>query len=293
MEEGQATPQLVFIARGAASVEKGGTIVGVCGPGDFLGEMSFLTGKPASATVRVANEVRCCVYDPAALKALAQEESGDPPGAGVQLQPQSGRQARAHERGEPRWCDIGVAGVERRRLCCAAAKSVARKPVLAISSERRNRRRWMPRPVPDPDYEERVRASFARQAAMATIGAELTLVTPGIVEIEMPYSAALTQQHGFLHAGVISTALDSACGYAAFSLMPEHASVLTIEFKVNLLAPGKGERFLFRGSVDQARPHHHRRRRPGLRLQRQWRGQADRHHDRHDDDVTGREGIEG
>ena|SRR6187399_1265439 len=93
------------------------------------------------------------------------------------------------------------------------------------------------RAVPDPDYEERVRASFARQAAMATIGAELTLVTPGIVEIETPFSAALTQQHGFLHAGVISTALDSACGYAAFSLMPEQASVLTIEFKVNLLAP--------------------------------------------------------
>ena len=64
-------PQLVFIARGAASVEKAGTIVGVCGPGDFLGEMSFLTGKPASATVRVANQVRCCIYDPAVLKALA------------------------------------------------------------------------------------------------------------------------------------------------------------------------------------------------------------------------------
>ncbi len=99
------------------------------------------------------------------------------------------------------------------------------------------------------DYEDRVRASFERQAAMATIGAELTLVTPGIVEIEMPFSAALTQQHGFLHAGVISAALDSACGYAAFSLMPADAAVLTIEFKVNLLAPGKGERFLFRGSV--------------------------------------------
>jgi uncharacterized protein (TIGR00369 family) len=102
---------------------------------------------------------------------------------------------------------------------------------------------------PSPNYDERVRNSFARQQAMVTIGAELTLVTPGIVEIEMPYSGALTQQHGFLHAGVISTALDSACGYAAFSLMPEDAGVLTIEFKVNLLAPGKGERFLFRGSV--------------------------------------------
>lgn len=104
-------------------------------------------------------------------------------------------------------------------------------------------------PASDTDYEERVRASFARQAAMTTIGARLALVTPGIVEIEMPYSASLTQQHGFLHAGIISTALDSACGYAAFSLMQEGASVLTIEFKVNLLAPGKGERFLFRGNV--------------------------------------------
>lgn len=103
--------------------------------------------------------------------------------------------------------------------------------------------------VPTPDYDERVRASFARQSAMRTIGAELTLVTPGIIEIEMPFSDQLTQQHGFLHAGVISTALDSACGYAAFSLFPESTSVLTIEFKVNLLAPGKGERFLFRGSV--------------------------------------------
>ncbi|MBX3572416.1 MAG: PaaI family thioesterase [Mesorhizobium sp.] len=84
---------------------------------------------------------------------------------------------------------------------------------------------------------------------MSTIGAELTSVTPGIVEIEMPYSKALTQQHGFLHAGIISTALDSACGYAAYSLMPPDAAVLTIEFKLNMLSPGKGERFLFRGSV--------------------------------------------
>jgi uncharacterized protein (TIGR00369 family) len=103
--------------------------------------------------------------------------------------------------------------------------------------------------VPSVDFEERVRASFARQNAMTTLAAELTSVTPGIVEIEMPFSEALTQQHGFLHAGIISAALDSACGYAAFSLMPENAAVLTIEFKVNLLAPGKGERFLFRGSV--------------------------------------------
>lgn len=103
--------------------------------------------------------------------------------------------------------------------------------------------------VPQDGYEERVRSSFARQKAMKAIGAELTRVTPGMIEIELPYDEKLTQQHGFLHAGIISTALDSACGYAAFSLMPADAAVLTIEFKVNLLAPGKGERFLFRGSV--------------------------------------------
>jgi uncharacterized protein (TIGR00369 family) len=103
--------------------------------------------------------------------------------------------------------------------------------------------------VADENFEDRVRESFARQAVMETIGAKLTRVTPGMVEIEMDFSDRLTQQHGFLHAGVISTAMDSACGYAAFTLMPEHAGVLTIEFKVNLLAPGRGERFLFRGAV--------------------------------------------
>ncbi len=107
----------------------------------------------------------------------------------------------------------------------------------------------LPKTIPDPNYEERVRASFARQNAMTTIGAELTLVTPGIVEIEMPFSTALTQQHGFLHAGFIAAGLDSACGYAALSIMPENAAVLSIEFKVNLLSPGRGSRFLFRGSV--------------------------------------------
>jgi len=106
-----------------------------------------------------------------------------------------------------------------------------------------------PQLTAEGDFETRVRASFARQKAMATIGAELTRVTPGVIEIELPHDDGLTQQHGFLHAGIISTALDSACGYAAYSLMPADAAVLTIEFKVNLLAPGKGERFLFRGSV--------------------------------------------
>ena len=104
-------------------------------------------------------------------------------------------------------------------------------------------------PMAADDFEERVRSSFARQRAMATIGAELTRVTPGAVEIEMPFAEAFTQQHGFLHAGVISTALDSACGFAAYSLMPPEAAVLTIEFKLNMLSPGRGARFLFRGSV--------------------------------------------
>ena len=102
---------------------------------------------------------------------------------------------------------------------------------------------------PEGDYEGRVRASFARQQIMATIGAELTRGNPGVIEIELPYRPDLTQQHGYLHAGIISTALDSACGYAAYSVMAADAAVLTIEFKINLLSPGKGERFLFRGSV--------------------------------------------
>jgi len=102
---------------------------------------------------------------------------------------------------------------------------------------------------PNSRFRERVTESFARQNVMRTIGAELTNVEYGTVEIEMPYSPALTQQHGLLHAGILSTALDSACGYAALTVMPEDAAVLTIEFKINLLSPGRGERFLFRGEV--------------------------------------------
>lgn len=101
----------------------------------------------------------------------------------------------------------------------------------------------------NPEFRERVRESFARQPAMTTIGAELTTVEHGIVEIELPFDERLTQRHGFLHAGIISTALDSACGYAAYSIMPAEAAVLTIEFKVNLLSPGRGQRFVFRGEV--------------------------------------------
>jgi len=100
-----------------------------------------------------------------------------------------------------------------------------------------------------PDYQARVEQSFARQGAMKTLGIELARVAPGEVELHLPYREALTQQHGFVHAGVVSTALDSACGYAAFSLMPAEAAVLTVEFKVNLLSPAKGERFSFTGTV--------------------------------------------
>lgn len=99
---------------------------------------------------------------------------------------------------------------------------------------------------------ERVRASFARQKAMETIGAKLVRVEPGEVEIELPFREDLTQQHGFIHAGVITAVVDSACGYAAYSLMPPGASVLTVEFKVNLLAPARGERFRALGKVVKA-----------------------------------------
>ena len=101
----------------------------------------------------------------------------------------------------------------------------------------------------DPDYAARVRASFERQAAMETIGATLVSVEPGRVVIEMPWAPGLTQQHGFLHAGMVATALDSACGYAGFSLMPVAAAVLTIEYKINLLAPAQGPRFRMVGEV--------------------------------------------
>ena len=101
----------------------------------------------------------------------------------------------------------------------------------------------------DKNFEARVRNSFARQTAMATLGIEITGLKAGEVELKMPYAAAYAQQHGFIHAGIITTALDSACGYAAFSLMPEDAAVLTVEFKTSLLAPAKGERFLFRARV--------------------------------------------
>lgn len=100
-----------------------------------------------------------------------------------------------------------------------------------------------------PDFDYRVQSSFAKQTVMNLIGADLVKVLPGEVEILLPFRNDLTQQHGFLHAGIITAIADSACGYAALSLMPAGASVLTVEFKVNLLAPAKGERFVARGKV--------------------------------------------
>ncbi|HVX38681.1 MAG TPA: PaaI family thioesterase [Gemmatimonadaceae bacterium] len=108
-------------------------------------------------------------------------------------------------------------------------------------------------PAPqDPDFEARVRASFARQQFMATLGATLARVAPGEVDIALPVREALTQQHGFLHAGALASAADSACGYAALTLMPPGAAVLSIEFKINMLAPAAGDRVLARGRVIRA-----------------------------------------
>jgi uncharacterized protein (TIGR00369 family) len=104
----------------------------------------------------------------------------------------------------------------------------------------------------DPAYDSRVRASFARQSMLATLGATLERVAPGEVDIRLPFRADLTQQHGFLHAGAMTTVVDSACGYAALSLMPPGVAVLTVEFKVNLMAPGAGEGIVARGRVLRA-----------------------------------------
>jgi uncharacterized protein (TIGR00369 family) len=101
-------------------------------------------------------------------------------------------------------------------------------------------------------YETRLRENFARQAAMATLGAEIAHVAPGEVDLRMPYRAELTQQHGYLHAGIVTTLADSAAGYAAYTLMPPDAEVLSVEFKVNLMAPAMGDAFVARGRVKKS-----------------------------------------
>ena len=101
----------------------------------------------------------------------------------------------------------------------------------------------------NPDFEARVRGSFARQNAMGLIGARVTRVEPGRVEIELPVREDLGQQHGFVHGGIVGMIADSAGGYAAFTLMPADASVLTVEYKVNMLAPAEGDLLIARGEV--------------------------------------------
>ena len=101
----------------------------------------------------------------------------------------------------------------------------------------------------DPDFERRTRASFARQGAMAYLGAELERVEPGRVQIALAFRPELSQQHGFFHAGILSTIADTAGGYAGFTLFPADAGVLTVEFKINLLAAADGERATAIGEV--------------------------------------------
>lgn len=101
----------------------------------------------------------------------------------------------------------------------------------------------------DPAYEARVRESFSRQSNMATLGAELVFIAPGEVHLAFPFDTRFCQQNGFMHAGAIASVADSANGYAAFTLAPPDTDVLAVEFKINLLAPARGEGFVACGSV--------------------------------------------
>ena len=104
----------------------------------------------------------------------------------------------------------------------------------------------------NPAFADEVRSSFSAQSVMTLLGARLSKVEPGQIAIELPYRADLTQQHGYLHAGIVTTIADSACGYAAYTLMPPHSQVLSVEFKVNLLRPAKGDLFRARADVIKA-----------------------------------------
>ncbi len=107
----------------------------------------------------------------------------------------------------------------------------------------------MIRHATNPEYADEIRSSFSKQTIMELIGGELMLIEPGVVEIMLPYRPDLTQQHGYVHAGIVTTIADSACGYAAYSLMPPGSDVLAVEFKVNLLRPAKGDKFVARAEV--------------------------------------------
>lgn len=106
--------------------------------------------------------------------------------------------------------------------------------------------------IQDADFERRVRESFSRQHVMSLIGASLRRVEPGVVDIVLPYRNDLTQQDGYIHAGILTTVADSACGYAAYTLMPAGSEVLSVEFKVNLLRPAAGEVFVAEARVLKA-----------------------------------------
>ncbi len=101
----------------------------------------------------------------------------------------------------------------------------------------------------DPEFDARVRHSFSRQGLMATLGARIASLAPGACEIRAPYRSELSQQDGYFHAGVTGAIADSACGYAAFSLMPSSAAVLTVEYKLNLVAPARGSELVARAQV--------------------------------------------
>lgn len=103
--------------------------------------------------------------------------------------------------------------------------------------------------VQDPDFEARVRASFDAQAIMRTIGAVMTVCAPGICEIELPWSEMVTQQDGFYHGGIVGAVADSACGYACHTLMRPQTRVLTVEYKLNLMAPAVGRKLVARARV--------------------------------------------
>src|ERR1700694_5848686 len=125
----------------------------------------------------------------------------------------------------------GKAGASERILTAASLKAVTSTPNMTLLN---------------PSFAEDVARSFAQQPIMNLIGARLSLVGPGVVEITLPYRANLAQQHGYLHAGVVTTIADSACGYAAFTLMSADSNVLSVEFKVNLLRPAQGVGFVAR-----------------------------------------------
>lgn len=106
--------------------------------------------------------------------------------------------------------------------------------------------------TPDPNVEAKIRASFARQGLMTNIGARLSSILPGEVEIEVAWREDITQQQGFVHGAIIAAIVDTACGYAAFSLMPPNVEVVTVEFKINFIAPAVGDKMIARGSVTKA-----------------------------------------